>query len=41
MPKSDFSAWVTPAQLSEILFSLTQPWGKPIHGALIPVSGRV
>jgi NAD(P)-dependent dehydrogenase (short-subunit alcohol dehydrogenase family) len=41
MAGSDFSSWVTPAQLSEIIFSLTQPWGKPIHGALIPVSGRV
>jgi NAD(P)-dependent dehydrogenase (short-subunit alcohol dehydrogenase family) len=41
MPQADPSAWVTPAQLSEILFSLTQAWGKPIHGALIPVSGRL
>jgi NAD(P)-dependent dehydrogenase (short-subunit alcohol dehydrogenase family) len=41
MPQADFSAWVTPAQLSEILFSLTQPWGKPIHGALLPIAGRL
>jgi NAD(P)-dependent dehydrogenase (short-subunit alcohol dehydrogenase family) len=41
MPQADFSTWVTPAELSEIIFSLTQPWGKPIHGALIPVSGRL
>jgi NAD(P)-dependent dehydrogenase (short-subunit alcohol dehydrogenase family) len=41
MPKADFSSWVSPAQLAEIIFSLTQPWGKPIHGALIPVAGRV
>jgi NAD(P)-dependent dehydrogenase (short-subunit alcohol dehydrogenase family) len=41
MAGADFSAWVSPAQLAEIVFSLTQPWGKPIHGALIPVSGRV
>lgn len=41
MPKADFSAWVKPEELAEIIFSLTQPWGKPIHGALIPVVGRV
>lgn len=41
MPQADFSTWVTPEQLSEIIFSLTQTWGKPIHGALIPVSGRL
>lgn len=41
MAGADFASWVTPDQLSEIIFLLTQPWGKPIHGALIPVSGRV
>jgi NAD(P)-dependent dehydrogenase (short-subunit alcohol dehydrogenase family) len=41
MPKEDFSKWVSPAQLADIIFSLTAPWGKSIHGALIPVSGRV
>jgi NAD(P)-dependent dehydrogenase (short-subunit alcohol dehydrogenase family) len=41
MPKADISKWVTPEALAEIIFSLTQPWGKPIHGALIPVAGRV
>lgn len=41
MPEADASAWVPPSQLAEIIFSLTQPWGKPIHGALIPVAGRL
>jgi NAD(P)-dependent dehydrogenase (short-subunit alcohol dehydrogenase family) len=41
MPKADFAAWVAPVQLADIIFSLTQPWGKPIHGALLPVSGRL
>lgn len=41
MASADFSKWVTAEALAEIIFSLTQPWGKPIHGALIPVSGRV
>jgi NAD(P)-dependent dehydrogenase (short-subunit alcohol dehydrogenase family) len=41
MPKANFYDWVTPAQLAEIIFSLTASLGKPIHGALIPVAGRV
>jgi NAD(P)-dependent dehydrogenase (short-subunit alcohol dehydrogenase family) len=41
MPKADFSAWVTTEQLAEVIFALTEPWGKPIHGALIPVAGRL
>jgi hypothetical protein len=41
MPKADFSTWVKPEELAEIIFSLTQAWGKPITGALIPVPGRV
>jgi 3-oxoacyl-[acyl-carrier protein] reductase len=41
MPQADFSQWVTPEQLVEIIFSLTSSWGNPIHGALIPVAGRV
>ncbi|MEO5971478.1 MAG: SDR family NAD(P)-dependent oxidoreductase [Bdellovibrionia bacterium] len=41
MPNEDFSKWVSPAQLTDIIFSLTTPWGNPIHGALIPVSGRL
>ncbi len=41
MPKSDFSQWVTCEQLAEIIFGLTQELGRPIRGALIPVTGRV
>jgi NAD(P)-dependent dehydrogenase (short-subunit alcohol dehydrogenase family) len=41
MPGSDPARWVSPEALAEIIYSLTQPWGDPIHGALIPVSGRV
>ncbi len=41
MSQADFSAWVPIPDLAEIIFSLTQPWGKAIHGALIPVSGRL
>jgi len=41
MPQSDFSKWVKPEELAEIIYALTTPLGNPIHGALIPVSGRV
>lgn len=41
MPQSDFSAWVKPEALADIIWSLTAPWGRPINGALIPVSGRL
>lgn len=41
MTQADFSAWVTTEQLAEIIFTLTSPVGQAIHGALIPVSGRL
>lgn len=41
MPGADFSSWVSRESLAEILFSLTQGMGDSIHGALIPVAGRV
>ena len=41
MPASDPSRWVLPEQLANIALSLASPWGDPINGALIPVSGRV
>jgi NAD(P)-dependent dehydrogenase (short-subunit alcohol dehydrogenase family) len=41
MPTSDPARWVLPEQLAEIAYSLSTPWGDPISGALIPVSGRV
>lgn len=41
MPDADYGKWVKPSELSEIVYSLTSPWGKPIHGALLPVAGRL
>jgi NAD(P)-dependent dehydrogenase (short-subunit alcohol dehydrogenase family) len=41
MPEADFSRWVTPTALAEIIFGLTQASSEPIRGALIPVAGRV
>lgn len=41
MPKADFGAWVSTQSLADVIESLIEPLGKPIHGALIPVSGRL
>ena len=41
MAEADFSKWVEREQLAEIIFRLTQPFGDPINGALIPVAGRM
>ena len=41
MPDADFSKWVPTAELADIILSLTQPYGRSIRGALLPVSGRV
>jgi NAD(P)-dependent dehydrogenase (short-subunit alcohol dehydrogenase family) len=41
MPQADFSKWVSPVELAEIIFSLTQPLTKTMNGALIPVAGRL
>ncbi|MCC7442352.1 MAG: SDR family NAD(P)-dependent oxidoreductase [Bdellovibrionales bacterium] len=39
MPDADFTKWVSPGALADIAVSLCQPFGAPIRGALIPVSG--
>lgn len=41
MPGADFSAWVSPQALADFMISLIEPGGRMIHGALIPVAGRV
>lgn len=41
MPDADFETWVTRDQLAELIFTLTQPVGAAINGALIPVAGRM
>ena len=41
MPKADISQWVSTESLAEIIFSLTDAWGKPMNGALVPVAGRL
>jgi NAD(P)-dependent dehydrogenase (short-subunit alcohol dehydrogenase family) len=41
MPKADFSKWVTPQELAEVILFLTSDAASGVTGALIPVSGRV
>jgi NAD(P)-dependent dehydrogenase (short-subunit alcohol dehydrogenase family) len=41
MPDADFSQWVSPAQLAEVICFLASNSASAIHGALIPVRGLV
>jgi NAD(P)-dependent dehydrogenase (short-subunit alcohol dehydrogenase family) len=41
MPKSDFSKWVSPQELAEVILFLVSDATSAVTGALIPVSGRV
>lgn len=41
MPDSDFSHWVAPADLAEVIVFLASDAARAIHGASIPVYGRV
>ena len=41
MPTADFSTWVTPQALADIILFLASPQSQAITGALMPVTGRV
>lgn len=41
MPKSDFSKWVAPQELAEVILFLASDASSAVTGALIPVTGRV
>jgi NAD(P)-dependent dehydrogenase (short-subunit alcohol dehydrogenase family) len=41
MPKADFSTWVSPQELANVILFLASPEASAVTGALIPVSGRV
>jgi NAD(P)-dependent dehydrogenase (short-subunit alcohol dehydrogenase family) len=41
MPAADPGKWVSLEEMAEVLAFLCGPHGRPIHGALIPVAGRL
>lgn len=41
MPAADFTHWVAPADLAEVIVFLASDAARAIHGAAIPVYGRV
>jgi len=41
MPKSDFSRWVQPEQIADLIVFLLSDRASAITGALIPITGRV
>ncbi len=41
MPKADFAKWVAPDALADVLLFLASDAARAIHGAAIPVYGRV
>jgi NAD(P)-dependent dehydrogenase (short-subunit alcohol dehydrogenase family) len=41
MPKADFGKWVTPQEVANVLLFLASDAASGIHGATIPVFGRV
>jgi NAD(P)-dependent dehydrogenase (short-subunit alcohol dehydrogenase family) len=41
MPKADFSKWVQPRELAEVILFLASDAASAVTGALIPVAGRV
>jgi NAD(P)-dependent dehydrogenase (short-subunit alcohol dehydrogenase family) len=41
MPKADFSAWVAPADLAQVILFLTSDKARAVTGALLAVNGRI
>jgi 3-oxoacyl-[acyl-carrier protein] reductase len=41
MPKADFSKWVRPQELAEVILFLASDAASAVTGALLPVAGRV
>lgn len=41
MPEADVSRWVTPEALADVIAFLISPAARAIHGAALPVTGRV
>jgi NAD(P)-dependent dehydrogenase (short-subunit alcohol dehydrogenase family) len=40
MPKADYSTWVTPESLADVIQFLSSTAARDIHGAAVPVYGR-
>lgn len=40
MPNADYSAWVTPESIAEVIRFLASAAARDIHGAIIPIYGR-
>jgi NAD(P)-dependent dehydrogenase (short-subunit alcohol dehydrogenase family) len=41
MPNADFSKWVRPEELAEVILFLASDAASAVTGALLPVQGRV
>ena len=41
MPKADFSKWVTPEDLAQVIVYLISDASGPVSGAVVPVFGGV
>ena len=41
MPKADFTKWVTPQELADVILFLVSDAASAVTGALLPVNGRV
>ena len=41
MPKADFSKWVKPKELADVILFLASDAASAVTGALLPVNGRV
>ncbi len=41
MPKADFSKWVRPTELADVILFLASDAASAVTGALLPVNGRV
>jgi NAD(P)-dependent dehydrogenase (short-subunit alcohol dehydrogenase family) len=41
MPKADFTNWVAPKELADVILFLAGDAASAVTGALLPVSGRI
>jgi NAD(P)-dependent dehydrogenase (short-subunit alcohol dehydrogenase family) len=40
LPEADFSTWVTPESLADVILFISSSAARDIHGAALPVYGR-